>query len=88
MTDRDKAWFAPKRYGYGSGRPVAWQGWALLSGYMLAIGLCVLLSRWDRDVGEPVALGLALVATLALVLVSRARTRGGWRWRWGDDDRG
>ena len=22
-------WFAPKRYGYGSGMPIAWQGWVL-----------------------------------------------------------
>ena len=26
-------WFAPKRYGYGTGLPIAWQGWALLAAY-------------------------------------------------------
>ena len=24
----DKPWFAPKRFGYGAGLPIAWQGWA------------------------------------------------------------
>ena len=23
------SWFAPKRYGYGAGAPISWQGWAL-----------------------------------------------------------
>ena len=22
-------WFAPKRYGYGSGPPISWQGWVV-----------------------------------------------------------
>ncbi len=40
----DKAWFTPKRYGYGAGLPVAWQGWALLAG---VVGLlATLLLGW------------------------------------------
>lgn len=37
MWDDDKAWFAPKRYGYGSGLPIAWQGWALLAGLIVLV---------------------------------------------------
>ena len=31
MSD-DPEWFAAKRYGYGSGLPIAWQGWAVIGG--------------------------------------------------------
>ena len=38
MSERDDgAWFAPKRFGYGAGLPIAWQGWALLAGYIAAV---------------------------------------------------
>ena len=41
MTDQnnDAAWFAQKRFGYGAGLPLTWQGWALLGGYMITIFL-------------------------------------------------
>ena len=32
-----KPWFAAKRYGYGAGLPIAWQGWLVLSAYIAAI---------------------------------------------------
>ena len=47
MADReDGAWFAPKRYGFGAGLPIAWQGWALLLG---TIGQIDVLRRLDPD---------------------------------------
>lgn len=75
-------WFAPKRYGYGSGIPISWQGWALTIGFMaLVIGLGV------RLVGRPVQLIAILVPiTVAFCVVAAKTTRGGWRWRWGDPD--
>jgi hypothetical protein len=75
-------WFAPKRYGYGAGFPIAWQGW-LLSGVYLAtvLGAAYLLK-------EKVAAFAAIVitATLLFVLITARTTRGGWRWRWGKED--
>jgi hypothetical protein len=75
-------WFAPKRYGYGSGAPISWQGWALTIGFIaIAIPLAILLA--DR----PLALFGALAPFLIGFFVVCARTtRGGWRWRWGDND--
>ena len=33
-------WFAPKRYGYGAGLPITWQGWALTVVFLaVSIGL-------------------------------------------------
>lgn len=79
----DGAWFAPKRYGYGAGLPIRWQGWALLGGYIALLPVVKLLDeRGHRTEG----FALFIAATLALVLVSCRKTRGGFRWRWGNAD--
>lgn len=81
----DGYWFAPKRYGLGSGLPIAWQGWALTAAYVaLVAGLAILGETSDR-LGLSVALPGIALATLAFVFIAHRRTRGGWRWRWGDD---
>ena len=75
-------WFAQKRFGYGAGLPISWQGWALTAGF-LAISWTVSVLFRDR-----VAITLAImipVVTAFLVIVAKT-TRGGWRWRWGDED--
>ena len=77
-----KPWFAAKRYGYGAGLPIAWQGWALLAAYVaLVAGLDELLVPAQA----PLFLLLVAFATGLLMWISARRTRGGWRWRWGDD---
>ena len=75
-------WFAPRRYGYGAGLPIAWQGWALTIGF-LAYAFAV--SVWFRN-DAAVTIALMVPAIAAFVLVVMKTTRGGWRWRWGDDD--
>jgi hypothetical protein len=75
-------WFAAKRYGYGAGLPIAWQGWALTIGYVLLIVLAapLLRSSW-------IAFGSIVVTlTLLFTIIAARTTRGGWRWRWGNRD--
>ncbi|CAN5823927.1 hypothetical protein BH11PSE1_BH11PSE1_19710 [soil metagenome] len=73
MTER--AWFAPKSVGYGAGWPIAWQGWAVLIGFLAGlVASLTLLSGLAR----PVAV-TALI--LGLVVICSRTTRGGWRWR-------
>jgi hypothetical protein len=80
-----KPWFAEKRYGYGAGMPIAWQGWAVLLSYIAAmLGLAVLAERTHGEALAGVIIGMVLLS-VALVLVTKARTRGGWQWRWGED---
>jgi hypothetical protein len=75
-------WFAPKRYGYGAGLPMSWQGWLVTVAFMVIAGAIVLALK-DR----PLAFIAAIVPpTLAFILVTARTTRGGWRWRWGKDD--
>jgi hypothetical protein len=75
-------WFAPKRYGYGAGAPISWQGWALTIGFILVT--VVLLAEF-RDRPLPLIAALAPFI-VAFTVISARTTRGGWRWRWGDDD--
>ena len=81
MTDGPE-WFAPKRYGLGSGLPIRWQGWLVLSVYAaIIIGAFYLLGKRN-----PAAIAILLIATAILLVVTARTTRGGWRWRWGERD--
>ena len=72
-------WFEPKRYGYGSGLPIAWQGWVVLGLYLAVVFLAIWLFE-----KHPLATFAVLVPATALLLLITARTtRGGWRWRSG-----
>ena len=82
MWDDDRAWFAPKRYGYGTGLPISWQGWAALLLYLAAIGAATLLIRYSWIAYG----GILVAATAAFILVCAQKTKGGWRWRWGERD--
>ena len=73
MTER--AWFAPKSLGYGSGWPIAWQGWAVLIGFFAGMALSL---AFLHGLARPAAIA-ALIG--ALVFVCSKTTAGGWRWR-------
>ena len=75
-------WFAPKRFGYGAGLPISWQGWAITIAYLAIVS--GVAYRFGRHSVQLIA---ALIPLTAAFLVICARTtKGGWRWRWGDKD--
>ena len=75
-------WFAPKRYGYGVGLPISWQGWALTFG-LVAMAILIAVSLSNR----PIAFIAAMVPLLtAFIVIAHWTTRGGWRWRWGEEE--
>ena len=77
----DGAWFAPKTYGFGSGPPIAWQGWL-----MVAAHVAVILAELPMAGKNPAAYAIyAVVMALIPMPVYAAKTRGGWKWRWGKD---
>ncbi|MFC0590048.1 hypothetical protein ACFFF7_11535 [Novosphingobium aquiterrae] len=87
MRDNDdSAWFAPKRFGYGAGLPVRWQGWAVLLGYLSLLIPFHFLMQGPGAAPRALAIVMMLGATVVLVALSRAKTRGGWKWRWGGRD--
>jgi hypothetical protein len=82
MTDeRDghsEYWFPAKRFGWGWGPPLVWQGWAVLClwGLVLAAGILRLHAR-------PLpTLGLVVVMSAVLVLICYAKGEPP-AWRWG-----
>ena len=82
MSDDGPEWFAPKRYGFGAGLPISWQGWAVTLGF-IAIALATVTAFSN----EPMAMFAILVPAMATLLVITAKTtRGGFRWRWGEKD--
>jgi len=36
-AEKKKLWFPAKKYGFGWGLPIAWQGWVVLISYLLLI---------------------------------------------------
>jgi hypothetical protein len=75
-------WFAPKRYGYGSGVPISWQGWVVTIAY-----IALLIAAGVVFKNQPLRLVVVVIPTTVVLIVICARTtRGGWRWRWGDED--
>ena len=75
-------WFAPKRYGLGTGLPVAWQGWAVSIIYA-----AIMIGAVTGLKGRPLALAAAVVpATILFLFICARTTRGGWHWRWGEKD--
>jgi hypothetical protein len=75
-------WFAPKRFGIGSGLPIAWQGWVVLLVYAGLIALAVAMFGKHSLAGA----SIVLPATAVLIFICLKTTRGGWRWRSGGDD--
>ncbi|WP_326914148.1 hypothetical protein [Sphingopyxis chilensis] len=73
----NRPWFRAKSHGYGTGLPIAWQGWALMALHVTLITGVIMLFR-DRPVMLTV---VAVLAALAPMPIYRAKTKGGWRWR-------
>ena len=80
MNDQSTFWFGAKRYGYGWGLPVRWQGWAVLAAYlaMLYGGIAYFKSRGAT--GGLLFYLIALSAILVAVIVAKGERPARWRW--------
>lgn len=73
-------WFPAKRYGWGWSFPTAWQGWAVIAGYVALIGAGAFAIRPDVRPG----LFVAYLILLTVVLIAICWAKGEPpRWRWG-----
>ena len=81
MSD-DPDWFAPKRFGYGAGLPLRWQGWAVTLGYVVLIALASFAIRYTW-IGYA---SIVMMLTAVFIVICARTTKGGWRWRWGEKD--
>ena len=77
-------WFRAKRYGWGWGLPMTWQGWAVMIAF---IGL-VIAGAFLFPPRKLLAPYLLYVAVLAIALIAICWLKGEpLRWRWGEDNR-
>jgi len=81
-----KPWFAAKRYGYGAGLPITWQGWAVTAAYLAIIGVVAWLDHQADGRVRVIGFGLFVAATASFLALVQRRTAGGWKWRWGRRD--
>ena len=73
-------WFAAKRYGWGWGLPVAWQGWVVLVVWLVIV-MSVSLFLAGRSWGEFAAFMLLMAMLLVGVCYAKGEPP---RWRWGE----
>lgn len=72
-------WFPAKRYGFGWGLPCSWQGWLVLSGYVLLLATGRVLLPPSQTIKFVV-----YVVALSVVLVAICYAKGEPpKWRWG-----
>ncbi len=76
-------WFPAKRYGWGWGLPLTWQGWIALALFVVLFALGIFLfppvAELDFFLGYIVILSVAFTAVCWL-------TGEPPRWRWGDKE--
>jgi hypothetical protein len=80
VTRQSPYWFPAKRYGWGWGPPTAWQGWAVLALWFLAILGSAALFLPKRMAAFQISI---LLLTLLLLCVCY-KTGEPPSWRWGD----
>ena len=81
MPQTNGYWFPAKRYGWGWGFPIAWQGWAVLVGFIVLL----VLAPWIFPPKEERSAFFVYVGGLIAVLLVICYAKGEPpKWRWGD----
>ena len=76
-------WFRAKRYGWGWGLPLTWQGWAVF----IAFICLVVAGAWLFPPHRATMAFVAYMVALSIILVTVCWMTGEPpRWRWGDED--
>jgi hypothetical protein len=75
-------WFPAKRYGWGWGFPITWQGWLVFAAFFALL----LAGIYLFPPGQSLAAFLLYVIILTVVLLGICWLKGEPpRWRWGND---
>lgn len=84
MVDGKRYWFRAKRYGWGWGLPLTWEGWVVLVVFLLLVSLGSVFVSPVRHPG----LHIGYVAGLGVVLLIVCYAKGEpTKWRWGNERR-
>ena len=81
---KDQAWFRAKRYGYGWGLPLRWQGWLVLAIYVFSLLFTGL--HFGRPRGIEFGVYLTVFTLLLVAICAWKGERPKWRWGGSSDD--
>lgn len=76
-----KIWFPAKRYGWGWGLPICWQGWVVMGLWVAALagGQILFVLFAPKHLGWFVLYVLGLIIVLATIMFLKGE-KPGWRW--------
>jgi hypothetical protein len=80
MHRTSNVWFPAKRYGWGWGLPVCWQGWAVLFGFFALLGAGFIFLPPRQYSLEFNVYAVALAGVLVFVCYLKGEPP---KWRWG-----
>lgn len=79
-----KPWFGAKKYGWGWGFPKTWQGWVVLSVYVIFLVLDFLkrdsVSHSGSDTLYNFIPDLIIVTVIFIIIVALTGEKPRWRW--------
>jgi hypothetical protein len=76
-------WFPAKRYGWGWGLPMTWQGWLVLAAFVVLVVAGIFLFPPRKAMAAYIVYLIVLNALLIGICWLKGEPP---RWRWGDDD--
>ncbi len=78
-SDKKTYWFPAKKYGFGWGLPITWQGWVVFALYLLIIlGASLFLPTTS------VIYSLVITVATAILIWITVKTGEPSKWRWGN----
>ncbi|HEV2701447.1 MAG TPA: hypothetical protein VGV09_07440 [Steroidobacteraceae bacterium] len=80
MTEPQRYWFSAKRYGWGWGPPLTWQGWLIFIGWIAAVFFAATRLLPFHTVAFAIFTAVMVVLLMLICYLKGEPTR----WRWGD----
>ena len=82
LSENQDIWFRAKKYGYGWGLPVKWQGWVVLTAYFLfdAVG-CIFVIKNPLNIIWFIP--FILFCTIVFIFICWKKGEE-LKWRWGN----
>jgi drug/metabolite transporter (DMT)-like permease len=82
MTGNEKEiWFPAKRYGWGWGLPIAWQGWAVTIAYIIMLFGGVYIAKTNTTLSGAAFVLYFIGITVVLIGICWLKgEKPGWHW--------
>jgi hypothetical protein len=83
MTSENRYWFPAKRYGWGWGFPITWQGWVVFAVFLGLVAAGALTLHVRHHLAGFILYVIVLSFLFACVCWWKGEPA---RWRWGSDE--